>query len=145
MLRIRDGLTRIAIVVPLFLIAGGCGNAPLPALHDFRGATHVVVLGLDRGDTLRVLRDPVAVRALVRFVDARNSHWEIPWAGVPVPQVRAEFYDTTGFRGSFGGGPGFFETQRQDLFASRHATPEDIAEFARLVGVAVTAVQGRKR
>jgi hypothetical protein len=135
-------LTRAAHLGLLLLLAGGCGGPPLPQLHNFTGANRVVIIGLDHRDTLGILRDPNAVRALVQFVDARNSDWEIPWAGVPIPQVQAEFYDTTGFRGSFGGGPGFFETQRQALFASRSASAEDIAVFARLTGVTVTKVNG---
>ena len=131
-------MRRLALHESLLLLAvAGCGEpARIPPLPDFAGATRVVVTGSRGDDTLAVLNEPAAVARLIRFVDARNVGWEVPWAGVPVPQVRADFYDHSDFRGSFGAGPGFFETHRAGVFASREASREELLEFARLISVA---------
>ena len=97
-----------------------CG-APVQNLDDFSTVKRVVITGLGGGDTLRTLSAPESIAALVTFVNARNSDWERPWSGVPVPRVTAFFYGAD-FQGSFGGGPGFFETQRAGTFASRAAS-----------------------
>jgi hypothetical protein len=136
---------RFSSTMALSMLVAWCAcSAPVPHLHDFNGVRRVVITGLGGGDTPRALSAPDSLAALVAFVNARNSDWERPWSGVPVPQVTAFFYGAD-FQGSFGGGPGFFETQRAGTFASRAASEAELAEFARLVGVPTERVLGQRR
>ena len=126
--------------------ASACSSAVgVPPFPDFGPAARVVVTS--GGDTLAILTHPAdsaRIAALVAFANARNDHWERPWYGVPVPRVTAYFFGGE-FQGSFGAGRSFFETQRADTFASRAATPAEVAEFARIVGVPVERVAGERR
>ena len=123
-----------------FQVSAALGCAPeLPRFPDFAGATRVVVTGAGGTDTLAVLSDPERVAAVARFADARNDHWDVPWAGVPVPRVSAAFWRGSEFRGSFGVGPNFFETQREGEFASRAASDADRAAFLVVLGLPADA------
>ena len=138
-------MPRFSSTMALSMLVALCAcSAPVPHLHDFNGVRRVVITGLGGTDTLGALSAPDSIAALVTFVNARNSDWERPWSGVPVPQVTAFFYGAD-FQGSFGGGPGFFETQRAGTFASRAASEAELAEFARLVGVPTERVRGQRR
>ena len=81
------------------------------------------------------ITDPVRVAKVVQFVDARNSDWQTPWYGIPVPGVTAEFWRDKEFLGHLGAGPEFFETQRQGAFASRVASKGEVSAFVQLLDV----------
>jgi hypothetical protein len=72
---------------------------------------------------------------VVAFVNGQREGWERPWAGIPIPQVTAGFYDGETFKGHFGVGRGFFETHREGEFASKRATAAECAAFLLLIGV----------
>ena len=115
--------------------ATGCGPSDLPPFPDFAGATRVVVTSRGGSDTLAAVADPARVAAITRFVDARNAAWEVPWAGIPVPRVRADFWRGGEFLGSFGVGSDGFTTQREGTFAARDASEADRAAFLDVLGV----------
>lgn len=72
---------------------------------------------------------------IVAFVDGQRSGWGAPWAGIPIPEVVANFYDGEEFQGHFGVGPTFFEAQREGDFASKSATGRERRGFLALIGV----------
>jgi hypothetical protein len=112
-------------------------DSAAPAFRPVGPVARIVVT-VDGRDSLPPITDPVRVRAIVNFVDARASGWVIPWAGVPVPRVSAGFFRRATDRGAvhyFGAGRGFFEaSSRPGDFASRPATDGEVAEFLRLIG-----------
>lgn len=59
----------------------------------------------------------------------------MPIDGIPVPRIIAEFYYGDTFKGHFGAGKGFFETQRAGGFYSKKADPNHVQEFLQLLGV----------
>ena len=138
---------RVLSVASLASTAACQSSVPVPPFPDFGPAARVVVTGRGGGDTLAVLSAPAdsaRIAALVRFANVRNSGWARPWYGVPVPRVTVLFFGTE-FQGSFGAGPNFFETQRSGDFASRAATPTEISEFTRLLGIPIETVTGESR
>ncbi len=79
--------------------------------------------------------DREKIQQIVAFVDKQRSGWACPWYGIPVPQVVANFYDGDTFKGHFGMGLNFFETQREGDFASKDASAEQCRDFLALIGV----------
>lgn len=117
----------------LVAAAAGCSGAA-PKLPDFADVTRIVVTGRG-GAEVETVKDARRIEAIVLFANARNHGWGTPWSGVPVPAFGATFYADGRCQGSFGAGPGFFESQRQGGFYSRDAEAEEVDEFARLLGV----------
>jgi hypothetical protein len=97
--------------------------------------TSVTVVGLDGSKVLVKITDQQIVSQIVAFVDSRRAGWETPWYGIPVPTVRAEFFSGAQFKGSFGFGANFFETQRDGVFCSQSASPSEVRRFLDLLGV----------
>ena len=130
---------RLARVAVIFHTTAACGSDAAPPFRPLGPVARVAVTLNYGRDSLPAITDPARVRAVAAFVDARESGWHVPWAGVRVPRVRATFYRSpTGARGvvhNFGAGPGFFEaTRHPGDFASRPATDAEIAEFLHLIG-----------
>ena len=97
--------------------------------------TSVTVVGLDGSKALVKITDPQVVFQIVAFVDSRRTGWETPWYGIPVPTVRAEFFNGAHFKGSFGSGANFFETHREGVFCSQSASSSEVRGFLDLLGV----------
>jgi hypothetical protein len=125
-------LVRAAATV-VFAAAGGCSGAA-PELPDFADVTRIVVTERG-GKEVATITEARRIDSIVEFVNARNSGWTKPWSGVPVPGFGATFWAADRCEGSFGAGPLSFETQREGDFFSRAADPDDVAEYARLLGV----------
>lgn len=130
---------RASATATVALACAACAPAP-PPMPLLQGTERVEVKADGGGTTLATITEPAKVDALVAFVNARREGWGTPWAGVPVPRVRADFYGAK-FQGHFGAGPGFFETQRAGGFWSRDADDDEIAVFARLAGVPVERIR----
>ncbi|HWE39742.1 MAG TPA: hypothetical protein VG406_24545 [Isosphaeraceae bacterium] len=127
------------LIVLLLLVAAGAACCLWPGGTNYPplgSVTRVVVkAGLDN-EQVRVIDDPAKVRQLVEFVDGHRRGWGgLDWAGVPVPQVVAEFYDGSKFKGHFGVGPGFFECQREGDFTSKPCRGWQQRRFLELVGL----------
>jgi hypothetical protein len=103
-----------------------------------------VVVVVDGRDTLPAITASDRIAEIVAFVNDRRDGWGAPYAGVPVPRIRAGFYRDTSAQGViryFGAGPGFFESSTtHGDFASRAATETEITEFLRLVGAPPDAI-----
>jgi hypothetical protein len=97
--------------------------------------TSVTVVGLNGSKELVKVTDQQVVYQIVAFVDSRRTGWETPWYGIPVPTIRAEFFNGAQFKGSFGSGTNFFETQREGVFCSRSASPSEVRRFLDRLGV----------
>jgi hypothetical protein len=80
------------------------------------------------------ITDRQKIEKITEFVDARRSGWTKPWYGIPVPGVSADFYDGSTFKGHFGVGINFFETNRYN-FWFKAASPSEIQQFLDMVGV----------
>jgi hypothetical protein len=116
------------------VLSCGCGGVLFPEL---KGVTRAEVR-TNHDELIKEISDPEQIRRLVAFVNSRRSGWETPWRGVPVPKHVINFYEGEQFAGHFGWGESFFETQRDSRgFFSRDATPEEVEEFRRLVGIDV--------
>ena len=110
----------------------GCGGISFPEL---RGVTKAEVR-TNQNELIREISDPEQIRQLVTFVNARRTGWGDRFDGVPVPERVVNFYEGNEFRGHFGWGKDFFETQRDNRgFFSREANPEEVKEFRRILGM----------
>jgi hypothetical protein len=127
-------IARFTIVLSL---VGCSARTSRPDFPELSSVQRVVVV-IDGRDTLPAITAPDRVSEIVAFVNDRRDGWGAPWAGVPVPRIRAAFYRDTSARGAmryFGAGSGFFESSSQPGdFASRAATETEVTEFLRLVG-----------
>jgi hypothetical protein len=123
--------------VPVLLaltVLVGCGNRSRD-LSVLGPVTYIAVSGTDASHPLTKITDRQLISKIVAFADVRRTSWGIPWFGVPVSEVDAEFYDGTRFKGSFGAGADFFTTQRDGAFFSQSASPGDIKEFLNLLAL----------
>lgn len=79
------------------------------------------------------ITDPARISQIIAFVDSHREGWHAPWYGIPVPSASVEFYDGTEFKGTFGVGKNFLETQRDGGFYSQDAAPGEVNEFLSLL------------
>ena len=136
-------MKRRSIAVTLFLaVLGSACNRAVPAYPALVGITRIDVRTRlsGRDTTIESIANPDSIARVIDFVNARREGWEVPWSGVPVPVTIAEFYRGREFLGHVGAGAMFFETQRRDDFASRHATGEEVAAFNALLGIGTKVV-----
>jgi hypothetical protein len=134
-------LVALAATVSVGWLVLRLGTTTFPPFPTEIDVVTVHGLGLD---TLRSISDPDSISDLLAFINERTDRWGgiSDVFGVPIPLIRVDLYDSQdqqnrGFRGSFGAGNDFFETQRVGTFASRPASTRELEEFARLVGVPV--------
>ncbi|HEY2377988.1 MAG TPA: hypothetical protein VGH98_18585 [Gemmatimonadaceae bacterium] len=129
-----------AVAIPIAVLTA-CGGK-VPPYPPLEGITRVEVRGrlAQRDTTVASIADPERIGRILAFVNARCAGWERPWAGIPVPIVVADFYRGSEFMGHVGSGASFLETQREDDFASRSASPEEVAEFNALLGIGTKVV-----
>lgn len=125
--------------LPVVTMLVSCGTVvqhvpdrDFPALGQI---SSVSVVDKDGTSTLANITDQQKVSEIVAFVDSRRKGWETPWYGIPAPAVTAEFFTGTEFKGSFGVGRDFFETQRSGVFYSQRASANDVRHFLDLLGV----------
>ena len=87
------------------------------------------------GAVVKKIVDGKRIAQIVAFVDKNAAGWggANDWAGVPVPQIVANFYEGANFKGHFGVGANFFETQRDGDFLSKSASDDARAEFLDLI------------
>lgn len=130
-----------AVVCTLALQVAACDEKirPYPPLEGItRVDVRVRVAGRDTIVTSII--DPDSLGRVVAFVNVRRDGWKRPWSGIPVPVVLAEFYRGKVFMGHVGSGASFLETQREDDFASRPASAEEVAAFNALLGVGTKVI-----
>ena len=86
---------------------------------------------------LKKITDKKQISKISAFVDKNASDWGgvSDWAGVPVPKVVFNFYDGEKFKGHFGIGSNFFETQRNGDFVSKNASKSEREELLILAGI----------
>ena len=86
---------------------------------------------------LKKITDKNQISKISAFIDKNVSGWGSfgDWAGTPVPKVVANLYDGEKFKGHFGVGSNFFETQRNGDFMSKSASQSEIKEFLNVVGI----------
>jgi hypothetical protein len=127
----------LALLMVVSVTACGIGKQGPPREFPMLGqVTSVnVVVGPDDSKVFIKVTDPQNVSHIVAFVDSYRTGWIKPWYGIPVPAVRAEFFNGTVFKGSFGVGDAFFETQRKGGFFSQSTSPSEVHHFLDLLGV----------
>lgn len=106
-----------------------CGTS----FEHIRGVTRIEVRN-NQNRPLAVIENAQQITETMQFVNARSGGWKVPWYGVPVPTLIANFYADKTLLGHFGAGVNFFECQRAGGFYSRSATNMELGEFERLLG-----------
>jgi hypothetical protein len=119
----------------LFVLIGlaGCGGHSTHNFAVLGSVTAISVKGSDPSHSSTKITDGRAITQIVAFVDAHRNGWVAPWFGVPVPIEVAEFYSGTEFKGSFGVGKDFLETQRDGSFFLQSATSNEVSSFLKLL------------
>ena len=120
------------------LLLGGCSLVlPVRSYPPLGVVTRIEVKDRRNGNPVRVIDDPAAVKRVVEFVDGQERGWggQADWAGVPIPQVSAYFYNGSEFLGHFGVGSGFFECQRVGDFSSKSCSTAHERLFLELIGL----------
>ncbi len=127
----------IVLLIASATVAGCCLGPWGTTYPPLGPVTRIEVKDDRKDDHVHVIDDPAEVQRVVEFVNGhrRGWGWLSDWAGVPVPQVSAYFYNGTEFKGHFGVGPGFFECQREGDFASKHCSDSQGRLFLKLVGL----------
>lgn len=106
-----------------------CGTS----FEHIKGVTRIEVRD-NQDRPLAVIDNAQKIGEIMQFVNARTDGWKVPWYGVPVPTLIANFYADKTLLGHFGAGANFFECQRSGGFYSLSATETELGEFERLVG-----------
>ena len=118
----------------LLLIMASCsGSKSFPEL----GKVTRIEARTNEKENVKTIVDPGQISKIVAFVDAHRSGWggSGDMYGVPVPRIILDFYDADNFKGHFGIGKGFVETQRVGAFASRSISEREAQEFLNLIGM----------
>jgi len=102
------------------------------------GATRVVVQSSSQGTPRSdyVITDPVRVRDLIAFANARREVSKPSLSTMPAPQITAAFYNGTDFVGAIGARSNFFFVSCPNWKGVREATAAEIGDFKRLIGSA---------
>jgi hypothetical protein len=126
----------LALLVVVSMTACGIGKQGSPREFPMLNqVTSVNVVGHDGSKPSVKVTDRLKVSQIVAFIDSHRTGWIKPWYGNPVPTVTAEMFDGTEFKGSFGVGNDFFETQRAGSFFSQRASSVEVRHFLDLLGV----------
>lgn len=103
------------------------------SFEHIRGVTRIEVRD-NQNRPLTVIENAQQITEATQFVNARSGGWKVPWYGVPVPTLIANFYADKTLLGHFGAGANFFECQREGGFYSLSATETELVEFEKLIG-----------
>lgn len=132
--------TGLRMGVFILVSTAACGRADMPRVT---GINRVSVHTTDFCETLNIITDETRVAAIVDFVNARSHGWGglRDAAGTPVGLINVYLHDAhqtrhDGVAATFGVGAAFFER----AIMSRPASQEEVAEFARLIGIPVSWV-----
>lgn len=106
-----------------------CGTS----FEHIKGVTRIEVRD-NQNRQRAVIDNAQKIVEIMQFVNARTDGWKVPWYGVPVPTLIANFYADKSLLAHFGAGANFFECQREGGFYSRGATEAELTEFERLIG-----------
>jgi len=132
---VKVNLLALLIAVSFVASCGGQREFSFSPLGPVKSINVVSIPARDGSKYLSKISDPKKVSQIIAFVDARRANWKTPWYGIPVPKVEAEFFDGQRFKGSFGAGENFFETQREGGFFSKTASSNEVREFLTLLNV----------
>jgi hypothetical protein len=131
---------RVALL--LFLVIRSCHvSGPAPTSYAKFGRVTRIEVTDRMSRPIKTIRDEKSIAKIVEFVDANRDGWITPFGGVPVPRIVANFYDGDEFKGHFGVGASFFETQRKGEFTSKNASEADRRTFLGLIGLPADAVR----
>jgi hypothetical protein len=122
------------LLIATLTLANGCGvgDQTFPLVG---AVTEIRIVGRNHEKLAAPISDRRLVSQIVAFVDTERQGWNAPLGGIPVPTIVAEFYDGDIFKGHFGAGRNFFETQRVGGFFSKNANPDQVEQFLQLLGV----------
>ncbi len=117
----------------LLFIAGCSGSKTFPEMGRI---TRIEVRTNER-ENIKTIVEPNQISKIVAFVDTHRFGWggSGDMYGVPVPRVILDFYEDENFKGHFGIGKGFFETQRVGDVASKSISEVEGQEFLNLVEI----------
>lgn len=127
--------TRQAIYMKAFALSlsafalFACGTS----FGHIQGVTRIEVRD-NQNRQLAVIENTQQIADVMQFVNARTGGWKVPWYGVPIPTLIANFYAERTLLGHFGAGVNFFECQRDGGFFSRSADASELLQFEKLVG-----------
>ena len=123
----------VVLLVSLTVIANWGSAKTYPELGR---VTRIEVRTNDRKN-IKTIIEPNQTSKIVVFVDSQRSGWggSKDMFGVPVPLVILDFYAEQDFKGHFGIGDGFFETQRIGDFASKSVSEDEEQELLNLIGI----------
>jgi hypothetical protein len=146
---------RIILGLPLILATIHLTWGQQVSYPELKSVTRIEIRA-EQNSLIREITSPDHISRILSFVNQRRTGWKAPWYGVPVPSVVANFYDGDLFKGHFGVGRGFFETQRgngfnskseeaEDGFYSKSATRKELDDFIVLIGVSRDLVYGEPK
>ena len=124
---------RLLVCLGTLFLLTGCGGEK-KEFQRLGQVTRIRVVDHTDGNIRPEITDPQRIELLVNFFDARRDGWTVPWYGVPVARVRAEFYDHSLFKGYLGVGINFFEGGGSG-FWYKPANSTEIQRFLDLVEV----------
>jgi len=118
-------------------VSGCAGKTNFPPID---GASRIEIIA-NSNERLKTITNPQEIIVILAFINARCEGWGgiRDAAGVPIPVVTLDFYAEEKFRGHFGIGSGFFETQRVGDSASRGASSKEQKKLASLLHIPETA------
>ena len=133
---------RMVASVICALVVSACGSEEIPLVD---GITRVSVHMYTACETLNVITDSAQVAAIEAFVNDRRQGWggARDIAGTPIGPINAYLHNDAeslidGVVGTFSAGPWYFVSH----IMSRHASQDELDEFARLIGVPSAWLEG---
>lgn len=94
-------------------------------------ASRTQVTGLSASEY--VINDANQIHKLLAFANARREVSQPSMSTMPAPNIDAVFFDENRFAGSIGAGSNFFFVSCANWKGIRAATPEELAEFQKLL------------
>jgi hypothetical protein len=95
--------------------------------------TKIVVM--DQNQKLKEITDKEHIARIVKAIDQERHGWYMPIQGTPIPKIKLWLYNGEEYKGIFGIGMDFFQTNRSGGFEAKPATDEEIQTFLNTIGV----------
>jgi len=90
---------------------------------------------MDQDQKLKEITDKESIAQIVKEIDQKRHGWYMPIQGTPIPKIKLRLYNDEEYKGSFGIGEDFFQTNRGGGFDAKPATDEEIQSFLDTIGV----------
>jgi hypothetical protein len=132
---IKPLLLLVVGILPLAAMLNACGSGPKYTYPELSNITEIEVMGSDRSEPIKTIRDKHQIDAVVKFINSQRSDWSPPTYYFPDTKVKLYLHSDGDFKGHFGINKSSFSMQREGRWDSKPAAEKETQEILNLIGI----------